>query len=120
MTNEERTNLEHRCRVAPRWAAEEIERLRSIEENSIRILTSGCKEHTPLTFDAFQKAGGTGCAICLTERNQMLSDIARSAVALSVNIEHGFTPTFAALNRDLAAFNLRFGQHPMPRSGEGR
>lgn len=45
----------------------------------------------------------------LEERNRMLSDIALSAVALKLMIEHGFTPQLYALNRDLAAFQLRFG-----------
>ena len=45
----------------------------------------------------------------LEERNRMLSDIALSAVALKLNIEHGFKPSLHALNRDLDAFQRRFG-----------
>jgi hypothetical protein len=45
----------------------------------------------------------------LMERNRMLTDIALSAVCLKLNIEHGFTPTLDALNRDLDAFRRRFG-----------
>jgi hypothetical protein len=47
----------------------------------------------------------------LLERNRMLSDIALSAVCLKLNIENGFPPTLDALNRDLAAFERRFGGH---------
>jgi hypothetical protein len=43
------------------------------------------------------------------ERNHLLSDIALSALAMKLNIEHGFPPTLHALNRDLDAFNRRFG-----------
>jgi hypothetical protein len=45
----------------------------------------------------------------LAERNRILSDIALSAVALKLNIEHGFPPHLHALERDLAAFSARFG-----------
>jgi hypothetical protein len=45
----------------------------------------------------------------LTERNQMLTHIALSAVALKLNLEHGFTPSLHALNRDLSLFAVRFG-----------
>jgi hypothetical protein len=45
----------------------------------------------------------------LTERNRMLSDVALSAVALKLNLEHGFPPSLHALNRDLAAHARRFG-----------
>ncbi len=46
----------------------------------------------------------------LRERNRMLTDIALSALALKLNIEHGFTPPpLHALNRDLDTFQRRFG-----------
>jgi len=45
----------------------------------------------------------------ILERNRMLSDIALSAACLKLNIEHGFKPSLHALNRDLAAFDRRFG-----------
>jgi len=45
----------------------------------------------------------------LSERCRMLSDIALSAICLKLNIEHGFAPNLNALNRDLAAFDRRFG-----------
>lgn len=45
----------------------------------------------------------------LLERNRLLTDIALSALALKINIEHGFPPALHALNRDLAAFERRFG-----------
>lgn len=71
MSGERADDLEYRCRVAPIWAAEQIEDLR--------------------------------------ERNRMLNDIALSAIALKMNIENGFTPSLYALNRDLEAFQRRFG-----------
>jgi hypothetical protein len=45
----------------------------------------------------------------ILERNRMLSDIALSAVALKLNIEHGGKPYLHALKRDLDAFSRRFG-----------
>ena len=45
----------------------------------------------------------------LLERKRMLSDIALSAIALKMNIEHGLPPLLDALNRDLDAFQRRFG-----------
>jgi hypothetical protein len=39
----------------------------------------------------------------LRERNAKLTDVALSAVALMVTIEHGMTPDLHALKRDLAA-----------------
>lgn len=45
----------------------------------------------------------------MRERIRLLSDIALSALALKMNIEHGFLPALDALNRDLAAFERRFG-----------
>ena len=45
----------------------------------------------------------------LVERNQLLTDIALSAICLKLNIEHGFEPHLHALNRDLDAFARRFG-----------
>lgn len=47
----------------------------------------------------------------LLERNRLLSSIALSAVALKMNLEHGFTPSLYALERDLAAFHRRFGEN---------
>jgi hypothetical protein len=46
----------------------------------------------------------------ILERNRMLGDIALSAWCLRLNIEHGFQPNLNALNRDLAAFDRRFGE----------
>jgi len=45
----------------------------------------------------------------LEERIRMLNDIALSAICLKMNIEHGFPPTLDALNRDLGAYQRRFG-----------
>jgi len=45
----------------------------------------------------------------MQDRIRLLTDIALSAVALKLNIEHGFEPHLNALNRDLAAHNKRFG-----------
>jgi hypothetical protein len=45
----------------------------------------------------------------LEERSRMEADIALSAICLKLNIEHGFPPRLDALNRDLAAFQSRFG-----------
>ena len=45
----------------------------------------------------------------LQERLRMLSDIALSATCLKLNLDHGFKPSMHALNRDLAAFQARFG-----------
>lgn len=56
----------------------------------------------------------------LVERNQMLSDIALSAIALKLNIEHGFPPSLHALQRDLDAFHRRFGGVGiLDRNGDG-
>ena len=44
----------------------------------------------------------------LWQRIQMLSDIALSAIALKLNIEHGLPPNVHALDRDLAAYQARF------------
>jgi hypothetical protein len=46
----------------------------------------------------------------LMDRNSLLSDIALSAIALKLNIEHGFQPNLYALKRDLLAFHRRFGE----------
>jgi hypothetical protein len=45
----------------------------------------------------------------LHERIRMLNDIALSAIALKIRIEHGFPPTLDALNRDLDAYQRWFG-----------
>lgn len=45
----------------------------------------------------------------LVERNHLLANIALSAVALKLNIDHGFNPSLHAINRDLSAFSRRFG-----------
>jgi hypothetical protein len=45
----------------------------------------------------------------LKERNEMLRDIALSAVALKLTIEHGLPVTLDALNRDLDRYAKRFG-----------
>lgn len=45
----------------------------------------------------------------LEERVQMLTDIALSALALKLTIEHGFTPSLHALDRDIDAYAARFG-----------
>ena len=78
--------------------------------NAMALLTGGCEHHKRLTFYEFMVAGGCGCAICLTERNRLLSDIALSAHCLVMNIENGFTPSLHAIKRDLGAFHARFGQ----------
>jgi hypothetical protein len=90
------------------------EEAEQVAENALRILTGGCVEHRSLTFYEFVQAGGSACPICLHERNRMLSDIVLSAVALKLNIEHGCPPKLDALNRDLNAFQARFGSHPTP------
>lgn len=45
----------------------------------------------------------------LIERNRLLTDIVLSAVALKLNIEHGFPPNLHALKRDLDTWSRRFG-----------
>jgi hypothetical protein len=54
----------------------------------------------------------------LQERVRLLSDIALSALCLKLNIEHGFTPVLHALDRDLRAFRMRFGD--LSEKGETR
>lgn len=45
----------------------------------------------------------------LTDRIRMLNDIALSAVALKLNLEHGITaPSLHALNRDLNAYQKKY------------
>lgn len=45
----------------------------------------------------------------LAERGMMLSQIALAALALKINIELGLPPALHALNRELEAFEKRFG-----------
>jgi hypothetical protein len=54
----------------------------------------------------------------LAERNRMLSDIALSAIALKLNIEHGYEPTLHVLTRYLDAYTARFGG-PLAKTDRG-
>lgn len=56
-------------------------------------------------------AGGSAARVDdLEERIQFLNNIALSAVGLKVTIEAGLWPTLDALNRDLDAFQRRYGE----------